>query len=97
MPEEFEFQEIVSHFQLDGQFVSACRFGSGHINDTFLINVDDNPDASKFILQRVDKYVFKDPAALMHNIARVTDHLRNKGAKCLTLIPTVDGQSFLLL
>ena len=94
LAEEFSFREIVSHFQLDGQFVSAHRFGSGHINDTFLVSVDGDSDVSNAILQRVDKNVFKDPAALMQNISRVTDHLKKKNAKCLTLIPTVDAQSF---
>jgi len=94
MPEEFDFREIVSHFQIDGQFDSAHRFGSGHINDTFLVHTDGNPDAAHFILQRIDKYVFSDPSALMENISRVTEHLSKKGVKCLTLIPTVDEQSF---
>jgi Ser/Thr protein kinase RdoA (MazF antagonist) len=94
MPEEFNFRDIVSHFQFDCEFDGAHRFGSGHINDTFLVGVNGSPDVSRAILQRVDKYVFKDPAALMQNISRVTNHLRNKNAKCLTLIPTVDKQSF---
>jgi Ser/Thr protein kinase RdoA (MazF antagonist) len=94
MPEEFNFREIVSHFQLDGQLVSAHRFGSGHINDTFLVQMDGHPDAAHFILQRIDKTIFADPSALMENISRVTEHLRKKGAKCLALIPTVDEQSF---
>ena len=93
MPEESDFREIVSHFQLDGQLVSAHRFGNGHINDTFLIHVDGNPDVGHFILQRIDKTVFADPSALMENISRFTEHLRMKNAKCLTLIPTVDEQS----
>jgi Ser/Thr protein kinase RdoA (MazF antagonist) len=94
MPEKFNFREILSHFQLSGQLVSAQRFGSGHINDTFLVQTDGDPDAANFILQRIDKYVFTDPSALMENISRVTEHLKKKGAKCLTLIPTVDEQSF---
>jgi Ser/Thr protein kinase RdoA (MazF antagonist) len=94
MSEEFGFQEIASHFQLDGHFVSACRFGRGHINDTYLVRVEGNPAASCFILQRIDRNVFDDPAALMENISRVTAHLRKKETKCLTLIPTVEGQTF---
>ena len=94
MASEFDLQGIASNFQLGGPFISAERFGSGHINDTFLISVESNPATSRFILQRVNKYVFDDPAALMGNISRVTDHLRKKNAKCLALVPTVDGQDF---
>jgi len=90
----FDLTDIAAHFQLGGQFVSAHRFGSGHINDTYLVSVKGNPDASCFIVQRIDKDVFADPSSLMENISRVTEHLRMKNAKTLELIPAVNGRSF---
>jgi len=94
MPHISDLREITANFELDGQYVSAHRFGSGHINDTYLVRLDGNPAASCFILQHINKRVFGDPTAMMENISRVTEHLRTKKAKCLALIPTVDGQSF---
>jgi len=94
MADEFDLREITSHFDLGGPFVSAQRFGNGHINDTFLVTVEGSPGASSFILQRIDQFVFDNPAALMENVSRVIEHLRNRKVKSLSLIPTVDGQSF---
>ena len=94
MPEVLDVREAASHFLPDGQFVSAHRFGSGHINDTFLVSMEGNPAVSCFVLQRINTNVFGNPAALMENISRVTEHLRKRNAKCLALIPTVDGEHF---
>ena len=78
MPHNPDLQNITTHFPLGGQFVSARRFGSGHINDTFLVSVEGNPSESNFILQRINTDVFVNPEALMENISRVTAHLRNR-------------------
>ena len=32
---EYDLKQVAAGFQLDGAFVSAERFGTGHINDTF--------------------------------------------------------------
>lgn len=51
----------------------------------------------RFVLQRINKSVFRDPAALMDNVQRVTVHLRERnstGLHSLTLVPTVDGDHF---
>ena len=84
-------------FELNGEFASAERYGSGHINDTFVVNATRGPGKVRFILQRINKSVFKDPAALMDNVGRVTDHLKTRtteGHSCLSLVPTPDGALF---
>jgi Ser/Thr protein kinase RdoA (MazF antagonist) len=94
MPEPFDPLTITSNFDTDGRYISAERFGNGHINDTFLVREDDGATAPGIVLQRINKQVFSDPEALMDNISRVTEHLRNKNAKCLNLVPTTDGKCF---
>ena len=94
MPEITDLQNVAEQFSSGGRFVAAQRFGNGHINDTFLVSIEGDPNAPCFILQRINRRIFKDPAALMENISRVTEHLGNKGAKCLALIPTIDDQPF---
>jgi Ser/Thr protein kinase RdoA (MazF antagonist) len=94
MPNNFDLRNITAHFQLGGKFVSGHRFGNGHINDTFLVNVEGNPAVSYFVLQRINTNVFGNPVALMENILRVTEHLGKRKAKSLALIPTVDGEHF---
>jgi serine/threonine protein kinase len=73
------------------------RYGSGHINDTYLVNGSQDSVDVRYILQRINKSVFRDPAALMKNIRRVTDHLKTRvseGHTCLTLVPTEAGGDF---
>lgn len=31
---DYDFKEICEQFKIDGEFVSAERYGEGHINDT---------------------------------------------------------------
>jgi Ser/Thr protein kinase RdoA (MazF antagonist) len=85
-----DFQEIISRFSIRGSFVSAEPYGSGHINDTYCVVCD-----KRYILQRINHNIFKNPVALMENIQRVTAHLAAKRVpRALTLIPTHDGASY---
>ena len=62
--------------------VSAARYGSGHINDTFKV---DCASGVSYILQRINTDIF-DPDAVMSNIRRVTEHIRAKGGKSLEVV-----------
>jgi len=49
---------------------------------------------TRYILQRINKHVFRDPVSLMVNIRRVTEHLQSRiddGSHCLTLVATDEG------
>jgi len=61
---------------LPGAAISAEPYGSGHINDTYIVETEGGD--GRFILQRINKHVFPEPAAIMENIARVTAHLQSK-------------------
>lgn len=65
----YDLKEIISHFQVDTDIVP---YGEGHINDTYL--ADSSP--YKYILQKINHTIFKDPDSLMDNIVAVTDYLR---------------------
>ena len=62
-----------SHFLLVQGETTIAPYGNGHINDTFCICVDTG-DARpvRYILQRVNRYVFPQPERVIENIARVT-------------------------
>ena len=62
--------------------LSAARYGSGHINDTFKV---DCASGVSYILQRINTDIF-DPDAVMSNIRRVTEHIRAKGGKSLEVV-----------
>jgi Ser/Thr protein kinase RdoA (MazF antagonist) len=83
-------------FKLDGRPIYCGRYGSGHINQTYLL-VDET--AREYILQKINQNVFKRPDLLMQNIVAVTNHLRQKTGshrEVLTLVPTLDGKDWLV-
>lgn len=62
-------------------FEQPCEitpFGSGHINDTYLVVPEGSGDP--FILQRINHTVFPDVGALMQNIGLATNHLEKRSA-----------------
>lgn len=59
-------------FQAPGAIESVCPFGSGNVNDTFLVRVD-YPQADRFILQRLNTQVFRHPGAVMGNMRLCTE------------------------
>ena len=80
--------------------MSAEPYGNGHINNTYRVVT---PEGA-YILQRVNRYVFKKPEQVMDNIVRVTDHLqriiRSEGGdprrETLTLVPSLEGGTHVL-
>lgn len=91
------WKEASEAFATEGQLVSCERYGSGHINDTFKM-VCGRP----YILQRMNKGIFKDPVSLMRNIQGVTTFLRREVIKhggdpereTLNLVNTREGGYF---
>lgn len=77
---------------------SYCEpYGNGHINDTFLVVSD-----KRYILQRMNTYVFPNPIGLMDNIVAVTEHIRKKAKSMekdteratLVIVPTLNGENY---
>ncbi|MBU0679763.1 MAG: aminoglycoside phosphotransferase family protein [Verrucomicrobia bacterium] len=93
-------------FAFEGDVVDLSPYGSGHINDTFVVRCNSGQDMRDYILQRINTSVFKEPAKLMDNVSRVTRHiektLREAGEtdiarKCPALVDAVDGGCYLQL
>ena len=97
------FDDIVRHFEFEGEFRSAVPHRAGHINDTFLAEFQVDGCPRPYILQRINHRVFTHPEGLMRNIKSITDHLRKKivaaggdpQRETLTLVPTRDGGYYL--
>jgi len=91
---KYNFSEIRDKFCVES---TAEPYGNGHINDTYVL--DGKP---KFLLQRINTNVFKNPEELMENIFGVTEHLKKKITEAggdperetLTVVRTKDGESF---
>lgn len=94
--------QVAQAFQLLGRYVEGAPYGSGHINDTFVITMDQAGRPVRYLLQRINDRVFKNVPALMENIQRVTDHALSAGAKgdasdsrrVLTLVRTREGAAW---
>ncbi len=81
-------QNIAQSFQIKGAPVNHEPFGHGHINQTFKIQTD---AGCAYVLQRINKYVFKNPPQLMENASRVTNFVRQQGQIALHFIEALDG------
>ncbi|MCI8523826.1 MAG: aminoglycoside phosphotransferase family protein [Lachnospiraceae bacterium] len=71
-----KIDEVISAYALPGTLTDKQPHGNGHINDTFLLTYDTPTGTRKYILQRMNHAIFKNPPALMENISHVTDYLR---------------------
>lgn len=92
---------VVRAFRIPGEIESIEPWGSGHINDTYRVTTVTHGNRRHFLLQRINRRVFADPAAVTETIRRTTAHLRSKlgeaGAhdldrRVLTLVETRGGQ-----
>lgn len=96
-----DLRSIASLFHIYGDFREAAPYGTGHINDTYAAAFDQSGSAIRYIFQRINHHVFKNPSAVMENVSRVTAHVRQKleeshadhiSRRVLTLVPTHDGR-----
>lgn len=95
-------------FAIAGDFITGEEIQSGHINTTYRACYL-NPDGieERYILQRINERVFKDPRAVMRNVEKVTRHInwkclrRNKDSagagQTLNLYPARGGRSYIAL
>ena len=97
-----DLPKVAQAFQLFGRFVEGAPYGSGHINDTFVIAMDQAGRPVRYLLQRINNRVFRNVPALMENIQRVTEHARNtavrnggEDSRCvLTLVRSLEGAAW---
>ena len=101
--QEEKLQDISRRFQIYGEILHAEPCKIGHINETYTATYNQGGVLVRYIHQKINTSVFKDPDGVMSNLMRVTTHLRQKlvdsGARdvtrrALTVVPTKDGQSF---
>lgn len=89
---------IANRFAFDQEVIDIRALGEGFINDTYIVTTQ----GPRYILQRKNHNIFPDVAAMMHNISRVTAHLKakvieaggNPEREVLTVIPTREGDLY---
>ena len=101
--QEKQLQEISKKFQIYGEILHAETLKIGHINETYTATYDQGGTRVRYIHQKINRNVFRNPAGVMKNVMRVTTHLRKKlesrsprdlTRRSLVVIPTRDGKSY---
>ena len=99
---------IATQFQFPGAIDNIKSYGSGIINDTFVVTFSNPVPAShsrlgkRAILQRINNKVFPQPTQVMHNLAEILTHVAEQDCSGLPgnefLLPplytTHDGNSY---
>ena len=101
--QEHQLTEISKQFQIYGEIMHAETCKIGHINETYSATYDQGGTRVRYIHQKINRNVFKNPDAVMSNVVRVSNRPRKKREetsasditrRCLTIVPTRDGESF---
>ncbi len=71
-------ESIAIQFDVPGRLVALQPIGAGNVNDTYRVILRTTFSEEQFILQRINRAVFKDPAAVMANMKAVTDHAHRR-------------------
>lgn len=95
-------KEALEQFAIDGSVKEIRPYGNGHINDTFLAVFQTGDGEKRYILQRMNHNIFKNPPLLMENVVGVTDYLRkailaqggDPDRETLNVVRTLEGKSY---
>lgn len=71
-------QDLTKKFNINGQYLGYEVFTSGHINTTCKVRFLEDGQIKEYVLQKINKYVFKKPDEVMQNIVNVTTFIKNK-------------------
>lgn len=97
-----EYRDVYKQFLIDGEFVDLINYGEGHINNTLKLSVKNNGKIENYILQKINKKLFSNIEALMHNIELVTEFCKKSVVErggdpmreCLILVKTRDAKNY---
>ncbi len=89
-----QVDQALRAFSWHGTPIFCDRYGQGHINETYAVACD---SGCMYILQKINKTVFRKPAELMENIRAVTEFLSSRITDprgCLRLVLAKDDRCF---
>lgn len=95
-----EIKQIVEQFDIDGSLRDISSKNNGNINKTYIVTYRmRNGEEKKFIIQKINTTVFKEPYKVMKNIENITNWIDKKSKlcndkhPCLKVIPTKDSKN----
>lgn len=89
-----KMRRLAEGFALSGVFEEGAEIESGHINATYAVRCG----GRRYVIQRINDFVFPEPEKVMANIALVTSHLASVemgGMEPLRLVQAKSGENFL--
>jgi hypothetical protein len=96
---------LAQQFTPQGQVLEVREYGCGNVNDTYLVTLAGSAEA-RFILQRLNTEVFRQPELVMGNLTTVTGHVQQRLAheplgpgrrfELPRVLPARDGRDHLL-
>ena len=76
-PVQKQVAALSDAFAIAGNFLHCETINSGHINMTFRATcLEPDGTTRRYIFQRVNGVVFPCPRDVMHNVEKVTNHIR---------------------
>ena len=90
--------QVLTHYGCSIENCTVSPLGNGLINDTYLVS----NEQANFVLQRINKNVFKNPKDVINNAELINKHLLSKNHNNLYSlspiwqIPTIDGQPLVI-
>lgn len=99
---DIALMQLIDVFDFKGENISVEVLRRGHINRTYIITNKIDNKAVRYILQRINTSVFKDPVGLMENVRGVTEYIRNAvlatgkdaARSTLNIIPVKNGDIY---
>lgn len=100
-----DFQRLGERFGISGRLAAWQEICAGNINRTYEVSFapPEGGPCDKYIFQRINTYVFKNPEDVMHNILNVTEHIKKKLSeetggyerRVLSFLTAEDGHPYL--
>lgn len=102
--DSLSLSKIIGAFPFNGELTNIESSNVGLINSTYILTFFDGNQEFKYVLQKINTNVFKNPDELMSNIMNVTGFLRNKinlsggnaNRETLTFLYTRDNAPYFL-
>ena len=77
-----DLKNIIENFEIEGEFRGYKVLSGGNINSTYELMLFDGEGIKTYVLQKINKFVFKKPDEVMENIMKVTEFIRSKFLSC---------------
>ena len=75
---EKQFLELAKIFCIEGEIKRYSVISNGNINQTYDVVIERDGEEKRYVFQRLNIYVFKNPKRIMQNIEKITSHIAKK-------------------